>query len=75
MQMIGIGQFDLATKIFQIIGRNTAFDGRLCADVHKHRGLNGAVGSLKFAAASLSILGNEFKHDRSPPKVPPSDCR
>jgi hypothetical protein len=37
MQMVCITQSNLASDISQIKRRETAFDGRLCGDIHKNR--------------------------------------
>jgi hypothetical protein len=56
MQMVGVGQLDLAADFFQIVGRNAAFDGTLRADIHKDRCLHGsAVGAGEFAPAGVSL--------------------
>ena len=38
--MIGVGQLNLTTDLFQVVGRHCALNGPLSANVHKHRGLH-----------------------------------
>ena len=43
VQMIGVGQLDLTADCLQILRRERALDGRLRADIHKHRRLDRAA--------------------------------
>ena len=56
MQVIGIGQFDLASDLLEIFRRQSALNCRLCTDVHEHRRLHRAVRRLKGAAPSAAVL-------------------
>ena len=55
MQVVGIGQLYLAADLLQIFGAERAFDGPLCTDVHKHRGLNHTMGTGKLSASGFSF--------------------
>ena len=62
VQVVCVGQFDLTTDLLQVMGGQAALDGRLCAHIHKYRGLSRAVGAGEFAAARLSLRFDDFKH-------------
>ena len=62
MQVIGIGQLHLTADFFQVFGAQCALDGALGAHVHKHRGLDSAVGTGKFAPPCFSFRFFQFKH-------------
>ena len=62
MQMIGVAEFHLTFEVFEVIGRDTALDGCRCADIHKGRGLDGAVNRLEFAAPGISLFLDQFIH-------------
>lgn len=55
MQMIRIGQFDLAAKLLEVKCVHGALDSACGAHVHKDRGLYRAVRGLKLAAAGLAL--------------------
>ena len=62
MQMVRVGQLDLTADALQILRRERALDGRLRADIHKHRRLNRTVRRCKFSAARMIVLANQLKH-------------
>ena len=67
MQVVGVGQLDLAAHIFQIQRRNAALDGRLGTHIHKHRGLHRtAVGAGEFAPPGLPLCFQDLKHSHIP---------
>ena len=66
MKMIGVAQFDLTLKSLQIIGGESAFDGRRCRDVHKSRHLDRTVNGLKAAASRGAAFQFESVHKRPP---------
>ena len=55
VQVVGIGQLDLAIQLTQLHGVDTALDGGASTYVHKHRGLNIAVYRMENAAAGASV--------------------
>ena len=64
VEVIGVGELDLAAHFLQVVGTDTALDGALGADVHEDRGLHGAaVGALEFAPPGLSLGFDDFEHD------------
>ena len=62
VQMVGVGQFYLAADVLQVFGAKGAFNGTLCADVHKYRGLDRTMGAGEFAPACLSLGFLQLKH-------------
>ena len=62
VQMVRVGQLDLTADALQILRRERALDGRLRADIHKHRRLNRTVRRCKFSAARMIVLANQLKH-------------
>ena len=62
VQMIGVGQLDLTADCLQILRRERALDGRLRADIHKHRRLDCTVRRCKRAAARMAVFANQLKH-------------
>ena len=62
MKMIGVGQLCLAPDGAQILGRETAFDGRLCADVHKNGRVYRPVGSRILAAPCPAFGFYQLEH-------------
>lgn len=66
MEMIGVGQLNLAAHILQVVGRHCALDGALGADVHKNRGLYRAVGAGKHAPPGSALGLDYFKHTKTP---------
>ena len=56
MQVIGVGKLHLAADLRQILGAQTALDGSLGTDVHKHRRLNRSV-----CAGELAPPGTSFR--------------
>ena len=63
MQMIGVGQLDLAADVLEIKGAEPALDGRLGAHVHKHRCLHhAAVGAAELAPPGAALFFNDLKH-------------
>ena len=55
MQMVGVAELHLAADVLQILSAERALDGTLGAHIHKHRGLDSAVGAGEFTAAGLSF--------------------
>ena len=67
MEVIGVGQLDLAAHRFQVQGRHAALDGRLGAHVHEHRGLHRtAVGAGKLAPPGLPFFFQYLEHMHVP---------
>ena len=62
VQVVRVGQLDLAADRLQILRRERALDGRLRADIHKHRRLNRTVRRREFPAARMTVLANQLKH-------------
>ena len=62
VQMVRVGQLDLTADALQILRRERALDGRLRADVHKHRRLNRSVRRREFTPARMTVLANQLKH-------------
>ena len=63
MQVVGIGQLDLAADVLQIKGTEPTLDGRLGAHIHKHRRLYyAAMGTPKLAPPGISLFFNDLKH-------------
>ena len=60
--MIGVGQLDLTADRLQILRRERALDGRLRADIHKHRRLHRTVRRRERAAARMAVFANQLKH-------------
>ena len=56
VQMVGVGEFHLAADGLQVLGRERALDSALGANIHKHRCLHQAMGSLKAAAPGVAFL-------------------
>ena len=67
VQMIGVGQFDLAAHRFQIQSRHAAFDGSLRPHVHEYRRLHrAAMGAGKFAPPGLPFFFQYLEHIHVP---------
>ena len=62
VQMVSVGQLDLTADCLQILRRERALDGRLRADIHKHRRLDRTVRRCKRAAARMAVFANQLKH-------------
>ena len=62
VQMVRVGQLDLTADALQILRRERALDGRLRADIHKHRRLNHTVRRREFPAARMTVLANQLIH-------------
>ena len=63
VQVVGVGELDLAAHLFQIVGGDAAFDGTLGAHVHEHRRLDhAAVGAGEFAAPGAALGFQHFEH-------------
>ena len=62
VQMVCVGQLDLAADALQILRRERALDSRLRADIHKHRRLNRTMRRCKFPAARMTVLANQLIH-------------
>ena len=64
MEVVGVGELDLAAHFLQVVGADTALDGSLGADIHKDRGLHrAAVGALELAPPGLPLGFDDFEHD------------
>ena len=61
-EMVRVGQLDLTADALQILRRERALDGRLRADIHKHRRLNRTVRRCEFAPARMTVLANQLIH-------------
>ena len=67
MQVVRIGQLNLAPDLFQIVGGHRALDGTLCTDIHKNRCLDHAsVGTGKFAAPRTAFRLDDLEHRKTP---------
>ena len=67
VQMIGVGQLDLASQLLQIEGIDAPLDGPLCSHVHEHRRLHlAAVGAPETAPTGGTLRFNDLKHGISP---------
>lgn len=62
VQMVRVGQLDLTADALKILRRERALDGRLRADIHKHRRLNRTVRRREFAPARMTVLANQLIH-------------
>ena len=63
VQMVGVGQLDLAVHItLQLNGGYAALYGGAGTDIHKHRGLDIPVYGVQDAAPCATVLGENFKH-------------
>ena len=62
MQVIGVGQLYLTADILQIFRAQGAFDGPLCAYIHKYRSLDSTMGAGKLTPAGLPFCFFQFKH-------------
>ena len=62
MQMIGVGQLDLTTDVFQIRRTQRALDRALRTDIHKYRGLYRSVRTGKYTAPRRALGFQKFKH-------------
>ena len=56
MQVVGVAQHDLGADILEVKGGKAALDGAGSGDIHKRRGLYGAVHRFKDAAAGMALL-------------------
>ena len=55
MEMVGVGQLDLAAELLEVQRAHAALDRRLRADV-------AAVGALEFAAPGLALVFDDLEH-------------
>ena len=55
VQMVGVGQLDLATKLLEVECVNRTLDSTGCADILKDRRLNHAVRRAELTAASTAF--------------------
>ena len=55
MQMVGVAQHHLTVQLLQIEGGHAALDGAAGGNIHKRRGLHGAVGGFKYAPAGGAL--------------------
>ena len=62
VQVVRVGQLDLAADRLQILRRERALDGRLRADIHEHRRLHRTVRRCERAAARMAVFANQLKH-------------
>src|SRR5699024_9531857 len=66
MEVVGVAQLDLAVKVFQVIGGDTALDRGRSADIHKSRHFDFAVNGGKGSAAGAALHGDQFVHGSGP---------
>ena len=69
VQMIGVGELDLAADGFEIGRRECALDGALGADVHKDGRLHAAVRRIENAAPCAALLFKKLIHGRPPYRI------
>ena len=63
VQVVGIGQLDLASQLLQVESIDAPLDGPLRTHVHEHRRLHlAAVGALEFAAPGLAFVFDDLEH-------------
>lgn len=66
MQVIGVGQLDLAAQIVEVEGVHAALDGGLGAHVHEYRRLHcAAVGAAELTPPGPALFFNYFEHSFS----------
>ncbi len=66
MQVIGVGQLDLAAQIVKVEGVHAALDGGLGAHVHEYRRLHrAAVGTAELAPPGPALFFDYFEHSFS----------
>ena len=64
VEVIGVGELDLAAHLLQIVGADAALDGPLGADIHEDGGLHrAAVGALELTPPGLPLSFDDFEHD------------
>ena len=56
MKVICIGQFNLTSYVFKILGRNRTLDGTYSSDIHKKRGLDRAMHGHQFTPSCFSVF-------------------
>ena len=67
VQVVGIGQLDLASQLLQVEGIYAPLDGPLCSHVHEYRRLHlAAVGAPETAPTGGTLRFNDLKHGISP---------
>jgi hypothetical protein len=64
-EVIGVAEHDLDAGLCEL-GRRQALDGRLRADGHEHRRVDGAVGGVQAAAAGLAVGLQQLEAERHP---------
>ena len=64
VEVVAIGQHNLAVHVPQILGGDTALDGSTSGHVHENGGLDLAVGRDQTAAAGFSVFFLKNKHIR-----------
>ena len=69
VQVISVGQLDLAADGFEIGRGERALDGALGADIHKDRRLYAAVRRVKDAAPRAAFLFEKLIHGRPPYRI------
>ena len=67
MEVIGVGELDLAPDLFQVQGGDAALDGGLGPHVHEHGRLDhAAVGAGKLAAPGTAFRFDDLEHAKTP---------
>ena len=67
VEVVGVGELDLAADLLEVVGGDRPLDGPLGAHVHKDRGLDhAAVGAGKLAAPGAAFGFDDFEHEKTP---------
>jgi len=74
VQVVCVGQLHLAANVLQILGAEGSFDGPLGPYIHKHRGLDRAMGAGEHTPAGASFGFNQLKHIIPPTMGRPWPC-
>lgn len=67
VEVVGVGELDLAADLLEVMGGDCALDGALRTNIHENRGLNyPAVGTGKLAAPGTAFGFDDFEHVKTP---------
>ena len=67
MEVIGVGELDLAADLLEVVGGDCTLDGPLGTHIHENRSLDDtAVGAGKLAAPGAAFGFDDFEHAKTP---------